>query len=256
MKLRQEQLDFLKNKQYLKKGETIEQRVESIISVIKQYEVEYQEPGLGDRMRKWLNNQYIILSTPQLANLGREKEKGSKTQALPCSCNIITVGNSIDSIYFSNHEAAMLSKLGGGVGMNYFGVFDSHTKIDDNFYTNNKLDWVEDGVRAGQKVSQSAVRRGSVVPYDSILSKDFPEYLRRVDKHNPDETDPLVGNNLGCILPIGFWDKLEEDEDLQDLFIETLQHKAQGGNIYFLDCLLYTSPSPRDRQKSRMPSSA
>ena len=24
----------------------------------------------------------------------------------------------------------------------------------------------------------------------------------------------------------------------------------------FLDCLLYTSPSPRDRQKSRMPSSA
>ena len=25
---------------------------------------------------------------------------------------------------------------------------------------------------------------------------------------------------------------------------------------YVLDCLLYTSPSPRDRQKSRMPSSA
>jgi UDP-N-acetylmuramate dehydrogenase len=34
-----------------------------------------------------------------------------------------------------------------------------------------------------------------------------------------------------------------------------------GGNISILDdkynfCLLYTSPSPRDRQKSRMPSSA
>ena len=26
--------------------------------------------------------------------------------------------------------------------------------------------------------------------------------------------------------------------------------------IKYLDCLLYTSPSPRDRQKSRMPSSA
>ena len=25
---------------------------------------------------------------------------------------------------------------------------------------------------------------------------------------------------------------------------------------YFITCLLYTSPSPRDRQKSRMPSSA
>ena len=27
-------------------------------------------------------------------------------------------------------------------------------------------------------------------------------------------------------------------------------------NIYYRTCLLYTSPSPRDRQKSRMPSSA
>ena len=27
-------------------------------------------------------------------------------------------------------------------------------------------------------------------------------------------------------------------------------------NAQFIDCLLYTSPSPRDRQKSRMPSSA
>ena len=27
-------------------------------------------------------------------------------------------------------------------------------------------------------------------------------------------------------------------------------------SIYSKDCLLYTSPSPRDRQKSRMPSSA
>ena len=29
-----------------------------------------------------------------------------------------------------------------------------------------------------------------------------------------------------------------------------------GSNIYFKDCLLYTSPSPRDRTRSRMPSSA
>ena len=29
-----------------------------------------------------------------------------------------------------------------------------------------------------------------------------------------------------------------------------------GENTYLYGCLLYTSPSPRDRQKSRMPSSA
>ena len=30
----------------------------------------------------------------------------------------------------------------------------------------------------------------------------------------------------------------------------------EGANTLSKDCLLYTSPSPRDRQKSRMPSSA
>ena len=38
---------------------------------------------------------------------------------------------------------------------------------------------------------------------------------------------------------------------------EILQGFEAGGKDYVLkDCLLYTSPSPRDRQKSRMPSSA
>ena len=32
--------------------------------------------------------------------------------------------------------------------------------------------------------------------------------------------------------------------------------RLEASNTDILDCLLYTSPSPRDRQKSRMPSSA
>ena len=35
------------------------------------------------------------------------------------------------------------------------------------------------------------------------------------------------------------------------LFVEQSTH-----NVRYYFCLLYTSPSPRDRQKSRMPSSA
>ena len=30
----------------------------------------------------------------------------------------------------------------------------------------------------------------------------------------------------------------------------------QDGKLYFKGCLLYTSPSPRDKRQSRMPSSA
>ena len=39
------------------------------------------------------------------------------------------------------------------------------------------------------------------------------------------------------------------------LWREFLKHNPNNPN-WFNSCLLYTSPSPRDRQKSRMPSSA
>ena len=64
-----------------------------------------------------------------------------------------------------------------------------------------------------------------------------------------------------------------DGQKLINLDIETAGKEQRKGNIYkgvvtkvepsleacFVDygtCLLYTSPSPRDRQKSRMPSSA
>ena len=37
-------------------------------------------------------------------------------------------------------------------------------------------------------------------------------------------------------------------------YVNATQSMDRGSRIY--DCLLYTSPSPRDRQKTRMPSSA
>ena len=54
--------------------------------------------------------------------------------------------------------------------------------------------------------------------------------------------------------------------DMRDFIARILARKSVSvswnasltstGDLYFLPCLLYTSPSPRDRQKSRMPSSA
>ena len=44
---------------------------------------------------------------------------------------------------------------------------------------------------------------------------------------------------------------------IDQVISKSLKKRANScASIEFLDCLLYTSPSPRDRQKSRMPSSA
>ena len=44
---------------------------------------------------------------------------------------------------------------------------------------------------------------------------------------------------------------------LKDVQVQITTEPAFGNSVpTVIDCLLYTSPSPRDRQKSRMPSSA
>ena len=47
----------------------------------------------------------------------------------------------------------------------------------------------------------------------------------------------------------------QSSEDIQKIN-DALDVKAIVGKATYPSCLLYTSPSPRDRQKSRMPSSA
>ena len=47
-----------------------------------------------------------------------------------------------------------------------------------------------------------------------------------------------------------------EEERKQGITIDTTQVFFKTEKRQYVICLLYTSPSPRDRQKSRMPSSA
>ena len=47
---------------------------------------------------------------------------------------------------------------------------------------------------------------------------------------------------------------VDYDEDLSEE--EVLQHVQESTSGQTIDCLLYTSPSPRDQRGSRMPSSA
>ena len=68
-----------------------------------------------------------------------------------------------------------------------------------------------------------------------------------------------LGEDVGRIVVCR--DELRADrhllDQLADLKVTTLDVLGLGvGDVVLGDCLLYTSPSPRDRTRSRMPSSA
>src|SRR3990167_9007724 len=55
-------------------------------------------------------NNWLCPASPVLSNMGTSR-------ALPISCNSIHIADSVDSIFSKNHELAVLSKNGAGVGI-------------------------------------------------------------------------------------------------------------------------------------------
>lgn len=227
-----DQIKFLKTQSYLHKDETMSERIASIVKELAPYDSAYS-PGLSERAGQLLERGIMGLSTPQLANTGREEQKGVP-EGLPCSCNIISPGNSIREIYTSHAEVAMLSKHGAGVGSGWDNIVDAGTKLAEGFFSNSVLDWIVGSVHAAQCVSQGATRRGYNAPYLSIDSPDFDKLMERVDKTSPFSKDPLLKNTYGVILEPGFNKKVLEDDVLLSRYLEVLEQRRAGGKAYLL----------------------
>ncbi len=227
----EKQLEFMGKKRYLN-GVSLKERISQMANKVREYESQYYV-GLADRIEDLISRQVLSPSTPQWSNLAVAKGNGSTP--LPASCYITAPQNSIQGIYYAIGETAMMSKLGGGVGADFTNLYDGGTLLKDGFYTNSKLDWIEDLVRAGQKVSQGNQRRGYSVPFISIDDGEFWQLIERADKKNPDKKDPLVSNNVGVILPMGFRDRLKTDKEAQKRFMKCVTIRESTGKLYLVD---------------------
>ena len=110
--------------------------------------------------------------------------------------------------------------------------------------------------------TEVAIVQPNIDPYNEKFNGSGPDQLNKILRLSStvidSSTEYLIAPETA--LPDGIWeDRIETDRSVQTL------RKYIGGfpnlNIIigltsFKDCLLYTSPSPRDRTRSRMPSSA
>ena len=123
-------------------------------------------------------------------------------------------------------EVKMIAKKGGirVLGPNCLGVYDSQTGVDMLFLPETKVLSTGDEVVA---TPRPMIGPMAVVTQSGAFGVSALDYL--------------AGKQLGVSKFVSFGNKCDVDESEM---------------LHYLFCLLYTSPSPRDRQKSRMPSSA
>ena len=135
-------------------------------------------------------------------------------------------------------------------------IRDSHKSVYTVSFDTQEL--IQNSIRELDEkldVAQVVIRKEYGEQADHLTSKEQLENgegfrKTKTDQQTP-ETAPLGSVRYDLI------GKLVEETGLTRASIATiLQGMSPLKFAMFRNCLLYTSPSPRDRQKSRMPSSA
>lgn len=116
----------------------------------------------------WKN--WLCPASPVLSNMGTDR-------GLPISCYGNYISDSIDSIFNSNHEIAMLTKNGGGVGSDWSSIRARGTPIKGNGKSEGVVPWLAVLDRVALSVGQGGVRRAGLQQTLNIDHGDFEEFL-------------------------------------------------------------------------------
>ena len=160
---------------------------------------------------QWVRKFYDLLSklevtmaTPTLANARQPYHQLS-------SCFIDTVPDSLEGIYRSIDNFAMVSKFGGGMGM-YFGKVRAAGGNIRGFkgVAGGVIRWMKLVNDTAVAVDQLGMRQGAVAVYLDVWHKDLPEFLQ-LRTNNGDDRMKAHDIFPAVCYPDLFWRMAKED---------------------------------------------
>lgn len=163
-----------------------------------------------DRLQ-WVRKFYDLLSklevtmaTPTLSNARKPYHQLS-------SCFIDTVPDSLEGIYRSIDNFAMVSKFGGGMGM-YFGKVRAAGGNIRGFkgVAGGVIRWMKLVNDTAVAVDQLGMRQGAVAVYLDVWHKDLPEFLQ-LRTNNGDDRMKAHDIFPSVCYPDLFWQMAKED---------------------------------------------
>jgi ribonucleoside-diphosphate reductase alpha chain len=170
-------------------------------------------------------NNWLCPASPILSNLGTNR-------ALPISCNSISVGDSIDSIFTKNYELAILSKNGAGVGIYFGDIRGRGAPIRGNGMSEGIVPWAKVFDTTIVSVSQGAVRRGAAAIYLPIDHLDIEEFINIRRPTGDVNRRCLNINQAVCISDAWMQSMLNGDTDKRRLWAALLKERVETGEPY------------------------
>lgn len=183
----------------------------------------------------WVQKFYDMLSMLQVTMATPTLSNARKPYHQLSSCFIDTVPDSLEGIYRSLDNFAMVSKFGGGMGM-YFGKVRAAGGDIRGFkgVAGGVIRWMKLVNDTAVAVDQLGMRQGAVAVYLDVWHKDLPEFLQ-LRTNNGDDRMKAHDIFPAVCYPDLFWKMAKED--LNQLWYLFCPHEVMKVKGYCLeDC--------------------
>jgi ribonucleoside-diphosphate reductase alpha chain len=198
----------------------------------------YSHENLENKFFDILWKNWLCPASPVLSNLGTNR-------GLPISCNSIHVGDNIGSIFKKQHELAMLSKNGAGVGVYVGDIRGRGSLIKGNGRSEGVIPWLKCYDSTTVAVSQGATRRGASAAYLPVNHSDVEEFIN-IRRQTGDMNRRCLNLNHGvCIEDSWMHDMLEnKNQHSRNIWQEILKARVETGEpfLFFTDNVAKQNP--------------
>jgi len=195
------------------------------------------KPKMAETFYSLMERNILCLASPVASNSGTDR-------GLPVSCNSIHLGDSVDNIFQKNHELAMLSKNGAGVGIYMGDVRGRGKNISGNGVSEGLIPWIKVFDTTTSSVSQGGVRRGASAVYLPVDHTDINEFLR-IRRAAQDANRYCPHTHQAICLTDEFMNKVETgDVEARETFKAILKTRYETGEpfLFFSDNVNKANP--------------
>ena len=228
------------NQMYIRIVETLGKRLKDML-VDNDDQINY----ITTKWLKYLMDGWLCPSTPILSNTGTKR-------GFPISCFVSRVPDSIDGIYDKVHEMALLTKMGGGVGITFDKVRGRGETISGGGFTEGIIPFIKVYDAAVVATSQGSVRRGAISINLPIRHKDIKEFLKIRLPIGDVNRQSLNVNHCVTIDDFFYESLLSGDELSRSIWAELLSSRMKTGQPYIFNYHNVNNNRPDDFKKRNL----